>query len=156
MHIRALHPSDYALLSPVLDEWWGGRPVGGLLPRLFFEHFGSTSCVLEEDGAIKGFLVGFVSQSMPTIAYIHLVGVSPDKRKQGYGGLLYERFFDLAAVHGCSEVHCITTPINAGSIAFHTQLGFEIVDTGDSVDGIPVKLDYAGPGQHRVLFRKQL
>src|SRR5688572_3506176 len=62
MHIRALHPSDYALLSPVLDEWWGGRSVGGLLPRLFFEHFGSTSCVLEEDGAIKGFLVGFVSQ----------------------------------------------------------------------------------------------
>lgn len=155
MHIRALHSSDYALISPVIEQWWG-RPVGGLLHRVFFEHFSSTSCALEMDQQVKGFLIGFVSQTRPTIAYIHLVGVAPDVRKRGFGGLLYERFFDLAAAYDCTEVQCITTPFNSGSIAFHTQLGFELIDTGDDIDGIPVKLDYAGPGEHRVLLRKQL
>jgi hypothetical protein len=23
----------------VIDEWWGGRPMAGMLPRLFFDHF---------------------------------------------------------------------------------------------------------------------
>jgi ribosomal protein S18 acetylase RimI-like enzyme len=155
MHIRALHSSDYALISPVVEEWWG-RPIGGVLNRVFFEHFSSTSCALEVGGEVKGFLIGFVSQTMPTIGYIHLIGVAPDVRKLGYGGLLYERFFDLAAVHGCTEVQCITPPINSGSIAFHTQLGFEMIETGNEVNGVPVHLDYAAPGQHRVLFRKQL
>ena len=59
MDIRHLESSDFDFVSEVVDEWWGGRPVRGLLPRLFFEHFRPSSFALETNGATEGFLVGF-------------------------------------------------------------------------------------------------
>ena len=38
--IRPLRPSDHAPVIAVIDEWWGGRPMAQMLPRLFFDHFG--------------------------------------------------------------------------------------------------------------------
>jgi GNAT superfamily N-acetyltransferase len=140
----------------VVDAWWGGRHVSHLLPRLFFEHFSTTSFVLVEGDEVLAFLVGFRSQSLPRVAYIHFVGVAPDRRGVGHGRLLYERFFAQAASLGCTEVRCITSPANAGSIAFHRRMGFDLVDAGGEHDGIPVSPDHAGPGQARVLFRRLL
>ena len=67
--LRQLVPDDYAYLTSVIDEWWGGRAVRALLPRVFFEHFNETSFVLEDNKDRIAFLVGFISQSRPTIAY---------------------------------------------------------------------------------------
>ena len=36
--IRPLLPSDFAPVSAVVDEWWGGRSMARMLPRLFFDH----------------------------------------------------------------------------------------------------------------------
>lgn len=156
MDIRHLEPSDFEVVSEVVDEWWEGRPVRGLLPRLFFEHFRPSSFALETNGAIEGFLVGFRSQSLPNVGYIHFVGISPRSRSRGYGRMLYERFFEAVAAMGCDEVRCITSPINTGSIAFHQRMGFEILPANGKSGDVPVMLDHAGKGQHRVLFRKQL
>jgi hypothetical protein len=41
--IRPLRPSDHArviaviAVIAVIDEWWGGRSMAQMLPRLFFE-----------------------------------------------------------------------------------------------------------------------
>jgi len=156
MKIRHLESADFEFVSAVVDEWWGGRSVAGLLPRLFFEHFRPTSFALEEDGALQGFLVGFRSQSFPTVAYIHFVGVSPPLRGRGYGRMLYERFCEVADGLGCDEVRCITSPINTGSVAFHQRMGFEILPGDGEIGGISVSLNHAGAGQHRVLFRKKI
>jgi hypothetical protein len=48
MNLRHLEPADFDVISPALDEWWGGRPVQELLPRLFFEHFQPTSLNREQ------------------------------------------------------------------------------------------------------------
>ena len=32
--IRPLRPSDHAPVIAVIDEWWGGRPMAQMLPRL--------------------------------------------------------------------------------------------------------------------------
>lgn len=154
--IRHLESRDYDIVSPVIDEWWGGRPVRGLLPRLFFEHFRPTSFAVGPVGVVQGFLVGFQSQTDPCIAYIHFVGVSPTLRHQGMGRDLYERFFATVAPLGCTEVRCITSPVNTGSIAFHRRMGFALNAGTGEVDGIPVVLNYAGEGQARVLFSKRL
>lgn len=154
--MRPLRADDYAPVTAVVDDWWGGRPVRPMLQRLFFEHFSETSFVLERGAELHGFLIGFRSQSAPAAAYIHFVGVAPAGRGQGCGRLLYERFFARVAALGCAEVHCITSPVNTGSIAFHRRMGFELVDTGACRDGVPVSLDHAGRGEHRVLFRKTL
>jgi hypothetical protein len=70
--IRQLSPAGYPLVTSVIDRWWGGRPMAGNLPRLFFEHFTDTSFAAEPDGRLAGFLAGFTSQSRPGRACITL------------------------------------------------------------------------------------
>ena len=93
MEIRPLRPSDYLTVISVIDNWWGGRQMADMLPRLFFDHFTDTCLAAERDGELAGFLVGFVSQSRPAEAYIHFVGIHPGERGHGLGRRLYERFF---------------------------------------------------------------
>lgn len=145
--IRDAEPDDHARVIAVLDEWWGGRQMGDMLPRLFFVHFRGTSFVAERDGELAGFLVGFLSQSQPDAAYVHFVGVSPDERGSGLGRDLYERFFTAVRAEGRTRVSCVTSPRNAGSLAFHQAIGFE--------PG-PPKAGYDGPGEDRVVLTRSL
>jgi len=98
VQIRPIRPSDYRPVVSVVDSWWGGRQMAGMLPRLFFEHFTGTSFAAERDGGLAGFLVGFLSQSRPGEAYIHFVGVHPAERGSGLGRRLYEHFFAAVQV----------------------------------------------------------
>jgi ribosomal protein S18 acetylase RimI-like enzyme len=145
--IRSVEPADHARVIGVLDEWWGGRRMRDMLPKLFFIHFADTSFVAERDGELAGFLVGFLSQSEPEDAYVHFVGVSPDERGSGLGRELYERFFAVARSHGRHRVSCVTSPANTGSVAFHRAIGFE--------PGRP-QPDYDGPGEDRVVLTRTL
>ena len=129
--IRNAVPSDHSRIMAVMPGWWGGRDLTALLPVLFLVHFGDTSFVVEQGSELIGFLVGFMSQSHANEAYIHFVGVHPDYRKAGLGGTLYERFFEICRERGRSIVRAITSPVNSGSIAFHSSMGFQ-VERGES------------------------
>ncbi|AEH47921.1 GNAT family N-acetyltransferase [Parageobacillus thermoglucosidasius] len=156
MEIRSVKGSDYYIISPLINEWWGGRQMSDMLPKLFFDHFKNTSFIAEKDGKIVGFLIGFLSQTYPEEAYIHFVGVHPDYRKHGIGKRLYNEFFHIVKKNGRSIVRCVTSPVNKVSIAFHTKMGFEIEKSGDKeIDGVSVHTDYDGPNQDRVLFVKR-
>ena len=146
MNIRYAEPSDHARVAAVIDDWWGGRQMRDMLPRLFFTHFRDTSFVVEDaEGELAGFLCGFLSQTYPEQAYVHFVGVSPVHRGAGLARELYERFFAAASAAGRTSVHCVTSPTNTGSLAFHERLGFEVEA---EVDG------YDGSGESRVLLVK--
>jgi len=143
MRIRSAEPADYPRVHAVIDEWWGGRPMAAMLPKLFFVHFRDTSFVAEDDdGSLAGFLCGFRSQTFPDEAYIHFVGVDPTRRTAGLGRALYEQFF--ASVPERSVVRAVTSPVNERSVAFHQALGFEVERIDD---------DYDGRGEARVLLR---
>lgn len=154
--IRHLEASDHIPVLEVVDAWWGGRSMTHLLPRLFFIHFRPTSFVLEQDGHMRGFLIGFVSDTNPHQGYIHFMGVDPTCRGRGFGRVLYAHFFEAVKRLGCSEVYCITSPVNKGSIGFHCHMGFEILPGETEVDGVAVTANYDGQGVSRVLFRKDL
>ena len=156
IQIRHVEPSDYPSIISVVNDWWGGRNMADMLPKLFFVHFRQTSFVAERDGNIVGFLVGFVSQSFSNEAYIHFAGVHPEFRKKGLGGALYERFFDAAKKHGRNVVRCVTSPSNNGSVSFHIRLGFSMEPSQKDIAGIPVVENYDGRGGDRVLFFKTL
>lgn len=134
-------PGDYDRVMAVMVEWWGGRDLRPLLPRVFFEHFGATSLIVELEDQLVAFLVGFVCPSHEGEAYVHFVGVHPAWRNVGMARDLYARFARLAREAGCDVVRAITSPINTGSIAFHTRLGFALVPGDGEVDGVPVHLD---------------
>jgi ribosomal protein S18 acetylase RimI-like enzyme len=131
-----------------VNTWWGGRDMAPMLPKLFFLHFEGTSFVADDDdGQLAGFLCGFLSQTDPEEAYIHFVGVAPERRGSGLGRDLYERFFTVVRGEGRSVVRCVTSPLNEDSVAFHRALGFEAER---------VARDYDGPGEDRVLLVKRL
>lgn len=157
--LRTARPGDYDAIAAVVDRWWE-RPVLNILPRLFLDHFHSTSLIAEADAAgtitgtgtdswpeLRGFLIGFPSAGQLDEAYIHFVGVSPSGRGEGLGRTLYESFFALARGWGRTTVRSITSPFNHGSIAFHRAMGFTV--TG------PV-IDYNGPGTEYMTFERRL
>lgn len=146
MKTRMVVEEDYFKVINVLNDWWGGRQMTHLLPRLFFEHFQTTSFIVENEDSLAAFLIGFVSQTHPSEAYIHFVGVNPNLRKTGLAKHLYERFFATVRNMGCRTVRCITSPVNEGSVAFHKRMGFSVL----------VATDYAGAGQDRILFSKDI
>lgn len=156
MEIRSVAGSDYYALSPLINDWWGGRQMSDMLPKLFFDHFSNTSFVAERDGEIVGFLIGFLSQSHNNEGYIHFVGVHPDYRKHSIGMHLYNKFFNVVKQNGRNIVRCVTSPVNKVSIAFHTKMGFEIEEGDNKIGGISVNTDYDGLNQDRVLFVKHL
>jgi len=149
-------PSDYQPIIAVVDEWWGGRRMADMLPKLFFVHFQPTSFVAEHSGMVVGFVIGFVSQTFPEEAYIHFVGVHPGFRHNGLARALYEKVFAAAAKLGCRTVRCVTSPVNKGSISFHRRMGFSAAHSEKLVDGVPVVEGYDGKGEDRVLFSKSL
>jgi ribosomal protein S18 acetylase RimI-like enzyme len=121
--------ADYATIVAVIDDWWGGRQLDHLLPRLWLQHFTGTSWLAETgDGKLAGFVVGFLSPDHPRAAYCHLIAASPNRRRRGLGRQLYERFFADARAGGRTTVTAITWPANRASIAFHRALGFEVLD----------------------------
>lgn len=119
--------ADYPGMVRVIDDWWGGTKMDVLLPRLWLQHFTSTSWLAETaDGRLAGFLIGFHSPDQADVAYCRLIATNPNLRKRGVGRALYERFFDDALRVGRHEVRAITWPGNRSSIAFHRALGFEV------------------------------
>ena len=94
VEFRNVREEDFLPIIRVIDDWWGGRHMADMLPRLFFVHFQDTSFVVTDGGRIVGFLVGFVSQTHPSQAYIHFVGIHPDYRKQGLGNYIAAEYFE--------------------------------------------------------------
>jgi ribosomal protein S18 acetylase RimI-like enzyme len=161
--VREPTGDDHRRVLAAIDPWWGG--LGGedasarramLVSRLFFQHFANTSMLVERDGELVGFLIGFLSQSQPDEAYIHFVWVSPELRGMGVGAALYQRFFALAKAHGRSVVRSVTSPSNRASVAFHRAMGFELEPGEEMVDDIPVLRDYGGPRADLVAFVRHL
>jgi ribosomal protein S18 acetylase RimI-like enzyme len=152
IRLRTATAADYDPIIAVVDDWWG-RPIGPALARVFLDHFHATSTIAESataentGGELAGFLIGFLSPSRPDAAYIHFVGVHPGLRGNGLARILYQRFFALAAANGRQLVTAITAPRNAGSIAFHTAMGFTVT---------PPIPDYDGAGSAKVFFQRRL
>ena len=137
--IRHARPDDHPRIIEVVDSWWGGRRMSALVPSLFLEHFSGTSYVAEtDDGALAGFLIGFVSQDRPDEAYVHFVGVHPELRGERLGQRLHDSFAEQVAGLGVRRVRCVTSTVNTASVAFHTSIGFVVegVDAPVAADGV--------------------
>jgi GNAT superfamily N-acetyltransferase len=146
MRSRPLEKRDYDLIVQVIDRWWGG-PTSALAHPIFFYELGEMARIVEDDGVVVGFLLGFIarSQRVGDVGYVHLVGIHPDHRRRGVGRLLYEAFEQDCLKAGVARMKAITTIGNEGSQIFHQVLGWDMVEVED----------YAGPGRARVVFSKE-
>ncbi len=136
-----------ALLAEVLDalpDFWGDRDLRALHHPVWFRQLAGSALVVREDGVLLGYLLGTVTPD--GAAYVHVVACRGRARGRGIGRLLHTAFAAAAARAGAWRVEAVTTPGNAGSLAFHRALGF-------SAELVP---GYAGPGADRVLLRREL
>lgn len=159
MRLRRPSQADHAAIVEVVDEWWGGRRMRALLPRLWFQHFTGTSWIAEDrDGTLVGFVIGFISPDRPEEAYVHLIATNPNRRRRGVGRQLYERFLDDVAARGVHRVRAITWPGNRVSVEFHRRLGFRADDGPGTVKihGVPAHPDYDADGEDRAVFVRDL
>jgi ribosomal protein S18 acetylase RimI-like enzyme len=151
--------ADYPGIVRVIDDWWGGRKVDILLPRMWLQHFTGTSWLAEtEDGRLAGFLVGFHSPDRPNVAYCRLIATNPNLRRRGLGRALYERFFDDALRAGRREIRAITWPGNRAAIDFHRALGFE-VEAGpgsQNLYGTPAQAGYDFDREDRAILVRNI
>ncbi len=163
--LRAATEADFPRVAEALRDWWRQpgfdtelaiRERVAMVPRLWLQHFASTSLIAEVGPQLWGFLVGFVSADRPDEGYIHFVGVWPGARRSGVGRMMYTRFFEACRARGCARVRCVASPQNTLSVAFHQGLGFT-VEPGPAVGpGGPFVPDYDGPGIPRVRFVRPL
>lgn len=145
METRKITKADFDQIVEVIDRWWGG-PIATLALPIFFYELGDNALIVENDGRLIGFLLGFIVFKPPKTGYVHLVGIHPDYRRQGVGRLLYESFTERCRGLGCLRMKAITTAGNEGSLRFHQAMGW----SADEID------DYAGPNRKRVVFAKSL
>ena len=159
LRFRRPTEADHATIVGQVDDWWGGRRLHDILPRLWFQHFTGTSWVVEDaTGRLVGFLVGFISPDRPDEAYIHMVGTSPNHRRSGLGRALYGRFYEDARAGGARRVTAITWPGNRVSVGFHRAMGFEPSTAAGTQNlyGTPAYPDYDAEGGDRVVFSREL
>ena len=145
MQTRKITKADFDQIVEVIDRWWGG-PISTFAHPIFFYELGDMALVVEDGGAMIGFLLGFIAHEPARTGYVHLVGIHPDHRRKGVGRLLYAKFTEGAVAAGCTELKAITTTGNEGSIRFHLAQGWQ----AQEID------DYAGPGRKRIVFSKEL
>ena len=156
LNMRNTKPSDHPVIINVLKDWWGGRDLAWMLPRLFLIHFCDTSFIIEKDNNLIAFLIGFLSQARIDEGYIHFAGVHPQYRGIGLGAYLYSQFFELCKMNERTIIKACTSPVNKGSIEFHKKLEFQIGEGNAEVEGIRVTLDYNKPNDPKVLFEKHI
>ncbi len=159
LRLRRPTEDDHVRVVAVVDEWWGGRKLHHLLPRLWFRHFTGTSLIAEtEDGKLAGFLVGFLSPDHPDEAYVHMVAANPNLRRRGVGRALYERFFEDVRRRGAAHVTAITWPGNRVSVDFHRRMGFRPVEGAgtQNIYGVSAFPDYDYDREDRVVFVRDL
>jgi len=152
---RTAEPADAIAVSKALDDWWEQRLNHCVQPQLF-EHFGDTSLIVEDEGELVAFLVGWMSQRFPDAAYVHFMGVRDDHRRLGLGLELYRRFAAVGRERGRTRLMAETGAFNARSIAFHRGIGLTIEPGDEVVDGVAVHHDRIGIGGDYVVLSADL
>jgi ribosomal protein S18 acetylase RimI-like enzyme len=126
--------------------------------HLFTKFFRDTSLVLEVNENLKGFLIGFISQENNENAYIHLLCIENDLRRQNMASNLMENFISIVYSLGCKKVFLVCKPSNKTAIKFYNKMGFLSLHSDETIiiDDINVFKDYDGPAEDKIVFWKSI
>ena len=149
--VRHAEPAVHAAIVTVVDGWWGGRSKRVMRPNCCFAHIRATSLLAEAAGAIRGFRIGFRTQTVSNQASVPFIWGVPARHRREILGELYERFFAVVPAAGRREVRCVTSPRNRGPVTFHRCLGCESLSEDPKVGGVQFTVESDGLGGDRVL-----
>jgi hypothetical protein len=147
--------ADHPRLVAAVDDWWGGRHVRQLLPRLWFRHFAGTSGWPSRRTAEPPGSSSAVSPDRPDEAIVHLVGVT----RACAGGIGRELEARSPPTRGpWRRVTATVPPGDPIALRFHLAVAFRVVEDPRTtpIYGTPAVADYDGPGADRVLLVRDL
>ncbi|MFZ2455325.1 MAG: GNAT family N-acetyltransferase [Candidatus Altiarchaeia archaeon] len=154
MEIEKCSKADFdQIITDIEDFWRSKRTLHMHHPTLLYE-FGNTAYVIKEKGIVCAYMFAFFSQTGPA-GYVQLIAVRKKYRGLGYARRLYSNFEEIAKKNRYTRLKAITSPANQESIEFHKTTGMALTGK-DVIEGFPVVLDYSGPGEHRVVFEKEI
>ncbi len=158
MKIRTACETDFLEFIALSHRTWPEFDEREAIYHILCKYFTKTCFAAEDAGAIRGFLLGFISQQNRKDAYIHLIVVDRAAQRGGVASRLYERFFKTVRGMGVARVRLTVAPTNAPSPAFHRQMGFrpEIVGECVAIGEVAVARDFNGPGNHMVPFLREI
>lgn len=158
MEVRNIKEADFLDCVNIVKKSWPEFKERESIYHLFAKYFSNTSFVCEHDGKVVAFLLGFLSQVDEITAYIHLASTDPQFQRNGFASTLYRHFFYIARNQGSKKVCLIVNPDNIPSLEFHKRLGFQISNKGTlvKVGEVDAIKDYNGPGNHMVMFSREL
>ena len=166
MRLRRPTEADYRGIAAVVDDWWDGNVIQGLLPRLWFRHFAGTSWIAEiadprhqdEAQRVAGFLIGYLSPADPAIGVIQALGVDPRWRRIGVGKALMGAFAADAGSAGATILETLIWPGNRRALPFLAALGFGPDPDPDArpIYGIPAIEGYDFGTEDRARFTRAL
>jgi len=145
MDTREITKEDFDEIVEVIDRWWDG-PINTFAHPIFFYELGDKALIVESDGLMIGFLLGFIAHHPVKTGYVHLVGIHPEHRRRGVGRLLYSHFTERCKAAECVRMKAITTLGNEGSQRFHLAVGWTVEEVEN----------YAGRNRKRLVFTKDL
>jgi ribosomal protein S18 acetylase RimI-like enzyme len=154
MQITKCTKEDFDQIITDIEDFWGSKRTQHLHSPILLNEFGDTAFVINDENTVCAYLFGFYSQTEP-LAYVHLIGVRNSCKRKGYGKMLYDHFINLAKAKNCTHIKAITSVTNLQSIKFHKSLGMKLIGE-DEINGVNVVLNYSGPGEHRVVFMKEI
>ena len=122
--------------------------------HIFTKFFKNTSLVLEDNKNIKGFLIGFISQENNENAYIHLLCIEKELKRQNMASNLVKEFISIVYSLNCKKVFLVCKPSNKTAINFYNKMGFLSLHSDETVviDDINVFKDYDGPAEDKIVF----
>lgn len=152
-----LHRVDLPSIGHALElgkPWLTEQADVWLLRQLF----GYTSFIAMDSAANQpaGVVVAAVEyDGVPRSLYVDRIAVAGPHRGRGVAGLLLDAATTAGRQRGATIAWMTTDPANPA--AHHWKsLGFAPVDAPSSVNGWPVRVDFKGPGQDRIVFERRL
>ena len=160
MKIRNCTKEDFLQIHKNFEEFWQSSDraylarVRTIHHPLFAHEFANTSYTIKEGEKVIAYLFGLYSQAEPT-AYMHVLCVHPQYKRKGLATRLVQHFVRDAKSNECNHLKSLTSPSNKNSISFHKSLGMVMLGEPNE-NGISIVRDYSGPGDHRVVFWKEI
>jgi ribosomal protein S18 acetylase RimI-like enzyme len=158
LEIRNVIEEDFIKISHLGEKCSPMINERNSIYHIFTKFFKNTSLVVEDNGVIKGFILGFISQDEPKKSYVHLLCVEHSLRGQNIASNLIDEFIKIVSAYSCSEVFLICKPSNKRALKFYNKIGFVSLKSNRTVkvENFNLFIDYDGPKDDKIVFYKSI
>lgn len=129
--------------------------------KILLRYFGNTSYLIEREGEIVAFEMGFPSGRDPETYFLWQIGVAPDVQGEGLGARLLAHIERQVVTLGCRRIELTIDPDNIPSRKLFERAGYRNVSRREGREiverhGRPAVVDYYGEGADFMLYEKRL